>query len=336
MVTADSEIAKTHASGTPQLRRGGLVDGRPAAGDTIATGFQPLDWNLLDGTQAAEAVIPEVLNKGESGALIGSAGVGKSLLGLDIGVALARGEPVLGRPARDPITVMYIDMENPHAELLVRLRGLGYGPTDMVGYPLMYFSFPDLPLLDTVSGGRMLALEAERYDPQLIVFDSISRFVGGKEDAADTWQDFYAHTMLPLRRQNRTVLRLDHQGHDTSKGARGSSAKRDDVDVAWIMRRKGNDIELKLDKGRGQGHPEKVELRRQAKPLRHVLIRAKSRLDQCVNAMDVLNIRVGVSRDEAADVLRENGYRFSNTVIGSAIRACRPSPTSGTEYCEDD
>jgi KaiC/GvpD/RAD55 family RecA-like ATPase len=304
--------------------------------ETISTGFQPLDWSLLDKVQATEPIIPDLLNEGESGALIGPAGVGKTLLGLDISVALARGEPVLGQPARGPITVMYIDMENSQAELAQRLRSMGYHPSEMVGYPLLYFSFPDLPPLDTVSGGRMLALEAERYDPQLIVFDSISRFVGGKEDAADTWQDFYAHTMLPLRRQNRTVLRLDHQGHDTSKGARGSSAKRDDVDVAWIMRRKGDDIELRLDKGRGLGHPGKVELRREAKPLRHVLIRAKSRLDQCVNAMDVLNIRVGVSRDEAADVLRENGYRFSNTVIGSAIRACRPSPTSGTEYCEDD
>ncbi len=47
------------------------------------------------------------------------------------------------------------------------------------------------------------------------------------------------------------MLCLDHQSHDTARGARGSSAKRDDVDVACIMKRKGNSIELKLGKGRG-------------------------------------------------------------------------------------
>ena len=230
---------------------------------------------------------------------------------------------------------MYIDMENPQAELAQRLRSLGYAPTEMVGYPLLYFSFPDLPPLDTARGGSMLALEVERFDPQLIMFDSISRFVEGKEDAADTWQDFYANTMVPLRRQNRTVLRLDHQGHDTSKGARGSSAKRDDVDVAWIMKRKGNDIELKLAKGRGMGHPDRIELRRHVKPLRHLPISVRSKLDNCIEAMDTLHIRLDASRDEAAEMLRDSGYRFGNSLLGEALKCRRPSPSERTAYPAD-
>jgi hypothetical protein len=99
----------------------------------------------------------------------------------------------------------------------------------------------------------------------LIVPDTISRLVEGKEDSADTWRNLYSHTMAPLRQQVRTVLRLDHQDHDSSKGARGSSAKRDDVDVAWIMRRNGNEVTLIRDKGRGLSHPEKVVLRRHAR-----------------------------------------------------------------------
>lgn len=310
--------------GTRVPQRG---DGQVTVSAITRPGLTPLDWTCLDQVCSAETVIPDVLNKGESGALIGSAGVGKSLLALDIGVALARGEPVLGRPARDPITVMYIDMENPQSELVQRLRCLGLAPTQMLGYPMLYFSFPDLPPLDTIGGGRTLALEVERYDPQLIVFDSISRFVAGKEDAADTWRDFYTHSMIPLRRHNRTVLRLDHQGHDTSKGARGSSAKRDDVDVAWIMKRRSNDVELKLDKGRGLGHPEKIELHRHSQPLRHLPIRVVSKLDDCIEAMNRLDVRVNASRDEAAETLRLSGYRFSNSVIGEALKARRPSPS---------
>lgn len=305
-------------------------------GEIINTTFRPINWLLLDQIQAAEPVIPDLLNKGESGALIGAAGVGKTLFGLEIGVALARGEPVLGRPAREPITVMYLDRENSQAELAQRLRSIGYAPAEMAGYRLLYFSFPDLPPLDTAMGGRMLALEVARFDPELIVFDSISRFVGGKEDAADTWQDLYNHTMVPLRRHNRTVLRLDHQGHDTSKGARGSSAKRDDVDVAWIMKRKGNDIELKLDKGRGLGHPDKIDLRRHIKPLRHLPVRMESKLDDCVAAMETLGIRLEASRDDAAETLRDNGYSYSNSVIGQALKSRRPSPSSRTMHPVDN
>lgn len=302
----------------------------------INTTFRPLNWLLLDQIEAAEPVIPDLLNKGESGALIGAAGVGKTLLGLDIGVALARGEPVLGHPARDPISVMYLDRENSQAELAQRLRSMGYVPAEMAGSRLLYFSFPELPPLDTVRGGRMLALEVEKFDPQLIMFDSISRFVEGKEDAADTWQDFYNHTMVPLRRQNRTVLRFDNQGHDTSKGARGSSAKRDDVDVAWIMRRKGNDIELKLDKGRGLGHPDKIDLRRHIKPLRHLPVRTESKLDDCIAAMETLGIQLHASRDDAAETLRDNGYSYSNSVIGQALKSRRPSPSARTIHPVDN
>jgi RecA-family ATPase len=117
-----------------------------------------------------------------------------------------------------------------------RLRSTGHKSSGRHGHPLHYFSFPDLPTLDTAAGGRTLALAAEQYEPELIIFDTISRLVEGKEDSADTWRNLYNHTMIPLRRQDRTVLRLDHQGHDTAKGARGSSAKRDDVDVAWTMK----------------------------------------------------------------------------------------------------
>src|SRR5262249_9475213 len=175
-------------------------------------------------------------------------------------------ESVLGTPARDPITVMYIDMENRQAELVDRLRRMGRAPAELSGHPLFYFSFPDLPPLDTEDGGCMLALQAENFEPQLIIFHTISRLVEGKEDSADTWRNLYNHTMVPLRRQGRTVLRLDHQGHDSSKGARGSSAKRDDVDVAWIMKRNGNEVTLIRDMGRGLSHPEKVALRRHSAP----------------------------------------------------------------------
>ncbi|OBJ26878.1 hypothetical protein A5620_05465 [Mycobacterium colombiense] len=288
--------------------------------------MQPIDWAAMDKIDPAEPIIPDLLNVGESGSLVAQAGAGKSLLMLEIAVALALGEPVLGTPASDPITVMYIDMENPQAELTDRLRRMGRAPAELAGHPLVYFSFPNLGPLDTAWGGSMLAVEAEKHQPELIVLDTISRLVEGKEDSADTWRNLYNHTMVPLRRQGRTVLRLDHQGHDSSKGARGSSAKRDDVDVAWIMKLNGSDVTLTRDKGRGLSHPEKVVLRRHAAPTRHRPVVREGKQGECIEALERLDVPLDASRDEAARILRENGYRFRNEVVGAARKTRRPSP----------
>ncbi len=132
--------------------------------------------------------------------------------------------------------------------------------------------------------------------------------------------------MVPLRRQGRTVLRLDHQGHDSSKGARGSSAKRDDVDVVWIMKRTRNEVTLIRDKGRGLCHPEKVMLRRQAAPTRHLPLIHDGKQGECLEALERLHVPLDSSRDEAASILRQNGYRFRNDVVGAALKARRSSP----------
>jgi hypothetical protein len=197
---------------------------------------------------------------------------------------------------------------------------------DLTGHPLHYFSFPDLPPLDTSAGGRKLALQAEIYQPQLIVFDTISRLVEGREDSADTWRNLYNHTMVPLRRQGRAVLRLDHQGHDSSRGARGSSAKRDDVDVAWIMKRSGNKITLMCDNGRGLSHPEKLMLTRSAAPTSHLLVVAGDKQTECVAALNLLGVPLDSTRDDAAAMLRSKGYGYANVVVGAALKARRSSP----------
>jgi RecA-family ATPase len=230
---------------------------------------------------------------------------------------------------------MYIDMENPESELTDRLRSMGYEPAQLAGRPLHYFSFPDLPPLDTAAGGCRLALAAEEYEPSLIVLDTISRLVEGKEDSADTWRNLYNHTMVPLRRQGRAVLRLDHQGHDSTKGARGSSAKRDDVDVAWVMKRSGNEVTLVRDKGRGLAHPEKVVLCRHAAPLRHLPLMIRGKEAECANALDRLNVPLDSTRDDAASVLRDNNYAFGNDVIGRAVKARRSSASHRTKASMD-
>ena len=124
-------------------------------GGGLADRYQPLDWhevwtNTPDGP---DWLVPDILERGRSHALVSPAKAGKSLLTLDIVAALVTGRPLLGRPNpnRQPVVVLYIDVENSRADLRERLGALGYGPDDLSG--LRYYSFPFLPALDSGTGG---------------------------------------------------------------------------------------------------------------------------------------------------------------------------------------
>ena len=54
------------------------------------------------------------------------------------------------------------------------------------------------------------------------------------------------------------MLRIDHAGKDLKKGARGTSAKNDDVDLVWQMTRNDNTVTLKSTKKRHTWIKEKI------------------------------------------------------------------------------
>jgi AAA domain len=129
--------------------------------------------------------------------LVGQGAVGKSLLIFEIAMALATGRSVLGYPPADPIRVLYIDMENPVSEAYKRRLDLGYGEDSLEG--LTYYHMPNLPTLDTQAGGKFIEALAERHSAELLILDTISKLVEGEESKADTWQDLYKYSMIPLR-----------------------------------------------------------------------------------------------------------------------------------------
>jgi hypothetical protein len=66
-----------------------------------------------------------------------------------------------------------------------------------------------------------------------VVVDTFGRAVAGEEDRADTVRAFYRYTGARLKRLGVGYLRTDHAGKEVGRGQRGSSAKRDDVDIVW-------------------------------------------------------------------------------------------------------
>ena len=188
-------------------------------------------------TNTAKPIIPNLVNAGQIVSLVGQGGTGKSLLMFDVAMALASGRSVLGHPAIEPMSVLYIDMENPMGEVYARHANLGYQNNSLER--LTYYYMPDLPALDTKLGGQYIEALVAKHSPDLVIFDTISKLVAGEESKSDTWQGLYKYSMVPLRQANCAVVILDHQGHDASKGARGSSAKRDNVDLQWIQTCRG-------------------------------------------------------------------------------------------------
>lgn len=231
-----------------------------------------LIWKVLwEHTSTERWLVPGFLCAGRGHMLYAPTGIGKSLILLEIAIRLALGLSVWGMPAQEPIRVLYLDMENsPSGDVRPRLAAMGFEGTECDN--LKYLSFPALPPLSGQAGGDALAAAIERFKPELVVFDTFSRFIDADENLARTAQDFYRFTGQMLKKRGIAYIRLDHSGKNPAMGARGNSAKGDDVDLIWFMSEgPGADtFILKNEKQRVPISEPTITLVRKEEPLRHV------------------------------------------------------------------
>lgn len=287
---------------------------------TILDGLAPLDW-MNPPTNTAKTIIPTIINAGQIVSLVGQGGTGKSLLMFDIAMSLATGRSVLGHQQVEPMSVLYIDMENPVGEVYTRRINLGYRDDSL--NRLAYYHMPDLPALDTKAGGQFIQAMAERHSPELVIFDTISKLVAGEESKSDTWQDLYRYSMVPLRQANCAAVILDHQGHDASRGARGSSAKRDNVDLQWLQACRGDLITLKRDKCRTLHDTETLKIRRGGAPLRHTI--ENDAVQECIAFFDSIGFTGG--RPAAVSAMKAHNRQWPRNAVEEALRQCKAART---------
>lgn len=306
-----------------------LVDGAAAlvaAGATddpqgpAAAGSVFIDWAdfWAEDDTAAEWLLDDVLARGRGHLIYAKHKAGKSLLMLWCVVELVRRGEV----------VVYLDYEQSKNDLRERLTDMGCGPeTDLSR--LRYALLPTLPPLNTAAGGdALLALvdDAAKQHPGrevVVVIDTISRAVDGEENSADTAQGFYTHTGLGLKRRAATWVRLDHAGKDESRGARGNSAKGDDVDVIWRLVETDGGVDLVRDAARMTWVPERVPLRKEAEPvLRYVPTRANwpAGTLEIADALTRLGVPVDASYRDAVSVLKDHGKGRRQRVVLAALK----------------
>lgn len=298
--------------------------------DAVRAAFPRLDWHALWADESEEEwIIEPLLPARRLVALYSPPKVGKSLLMLELAVAVARAEMVLGVTPDRPRKVLYVDFENdPKGDVRTRLVAMGYGPGDLDN--LYYLSFPTLAALDTTEGGRQLMAVIETYACEVVVIDTVSRAIKGEENENDTWLAFYRHTGKALKSKGIALIRLDHSGKDETKGQRGGSAKSGDVDAVWRMSTVDKDKTYRLDceANRMPVLEKTLVIHRETDPrLRHRVdaegrsaayrIKAAA-VHKALDALEAAGDTTG--RDKVAAVIRRAGVSIGTTDLNELLR----------------
>jgi RecA-family ATPase len=166
-----------------------------------------------------------------------------------------------------------VDNENTaKGDVKPRLKAMGFESGDLEN--LLYLSFPDLSPLNTKAGGETFKKIVEDFKPELVVLDTFSRFLEGDENLAQTAQTFYNWTGKFLKKNGIAYVRIDHMGKNSASQVRGTSAKKDDVDLVWLLEEveAGKKFEMINEKARVSIHLKTYLVERLEGPLHHKVI----------------------------------------------------------------
>ena len=164
-------------------------------------------------------------------------GLGKSWLGLSIGMTVAAGGSLLRWNAPKKRKILYVNGEMPLVSLQERLREILAGfardiPNE--GFQII--------AADQVDGGINLSTEEDQRalepllaDIDLLILDNLSTLLTSRSEAAsDAWVPIQ-QWMLNLRRQGKSVLFIHHAG--TNGRQRATSRREDALDTVIALRR---------------------------------------------------------------------------------------------------
>ena len=186
---------------------------------------------------AREMLLSPILPERSLAMLYAPRGVGKSWLGLSIGLAVAAGESLLRWSAPRQRNVLYVDGEMPLVSLQERLKAISVG----LGSDIRNDAFRVLAA-DQVERGINLgteeaqqALEPLLHNLDLLILDNLSTLCTSRsESASDAWVPMQ-NWLLALRRRGISVLLVHHAG--TNGRQRGTSRREDALDTVIALRR---------------------------------------------------------------------------------------------------
>ena len=218
-------------------------------------------------------------------------------------------------------------MEMTRSDLAGRLSSMGidYPNHKRLRKHLHYYQMQIFDTFDTSKGSSQLLGVVKKHDADLVVIDTFARVISGDENDANTVHKFAANAGMPLKALCVAVVRLDHLGKNTSKGARGSSAKRDDVDVVWTIssvNKPSGGFKFVRGKSRMPWVPDRVDLVRASEnPLRYEVAGGTPTklIMNLVNRLDNLEVPDSAGRVTAGNALRDAGFKASTNDLADAV-----------------
>jgi putative DNA primase/helicase len=188
--------------GFARTRRG---PSRQAGADQPVAALKPIGFDdfLAINMSPREMLLSPILPEGSLAMLYAPRGIGKTLLSLSIGLAVASGSPLLRWRTPRQRRVLYVDGEMPLVSLQERLRAISIG----LGAVIPNDGFRVLAADSTENGLSIGSEEGQRaIDPllngvDLVIFDNLSTLcTNGSESASDAWVPMQ-NWLLKLRRQ---------------------------------------------------------------------------------------------------------------------------------------
>lgn len=182
----------------------------------------------------------------------GETGVGKTLLGLELGFAAAAAADFLSWKGVRRCRVMYLDGEMPAETLQERIKAAAdvYGTVDLYAYNRDGLCEGEMPPLNSDAGQAWLWREIDLVAPDLLIGDSLMCLLAGSLSEEEPWLPMKA---LVRRISARRIAQiwLHHTGHDTSRGF-GTKTREWEMDtVAMLSKREDNDaLTLEFTKAR--------------------------------------------------------------------------------------
>ncbi len=215
----------------PKVRSSNIQEAHPP--------WRPIGFNdfLNINLPPRKMLLNPILPERSLAMLYAPRGIGKTMLSLSIGAAVACGGELLRWAAPERKRVLYVDGEMPVVSLQERLRAIAAGlnaeiPND--GFRILAADHTDAGLSLGSEAGQ-LSLDPLLEGLDLLILDNLSTLcTSGSESASDAWVPMQ-NWLLRLRRKGIAVVLVHHAG--TNGRQRGTSRREDALDTVIALRR---------------------------------------------------------------------------------------------------
>lgn len=236
-------------SGTTTLGQQGLS--KPPFGGSLESADRQFRFltpdDIFDAPITQTWLIKNVLEIGGLAMLVGTSGVGKSFVVIDMAVSVALGEPWLDLPTAQG--AVFVIAGEGYSGFRNRLRAIAqHRGKSLRGEPI-FFSNAAISLNDPSSvltvRKTIESLKEKHGEPALIIIDTLHRNAGGADE--NSAKDISVvlkeiDSKLRVFSKSCAVLIVHHSGHGEKGRARGSSSLYGAMDTELMLKRDGEDI----------------------------------------------------------------------------------------------